>query len=166
MRIRSTITTAVAASALVLLSGCGLAGNEGATAGQPGDEIALDPSLTAWDDLNVGDCIVETDWDGQLAGGGVEVVDCAEEHTDELFAVVAHDDTAFPGEEEILTLADDACQQAFEGYVGASYQESDYDFSYIAPSEDTWKAGDRESLCFLFDFEGDPLTGSAKDAGL
>jgi Septum formation len=162
MSIRPTTTLALAASALLLLAGCGV---PGATAGQSADDLA-DPSLTAWDDLKVGDCILEDDWEAQLGGGGVQVVDCTEEHTDELFAIAIHTDGSFPGEEEILSRADDACRQAFEGYVGTPYEESDYDFSYTAPSEETWTAGDRESLCFLFDLEGDPLTGSAKDAGL
>jgi hypothetical protein len=165
MRIRSTFAVALAVTALALLPGCGAAGNAGATAGPAGDDAVADPSLTAWDDLEVGDCIVETDWDSQLDGGGVEVVDCDTEHTDELFSVVVHEDAAFPGEDELLSLADEVCEEAFEGYVGASYEESDYDISYTAPSEQTWSVGDRESLCFLFDLEGEPLTGSAKDAG-
>ena len=166
MRIRPTFAVALALSALMLLPGCGGTGTAGATAGPPSDDVVADPSLTAWDDLNVGDCIVETDWDSQLDGGGVEVVGCDTEHTDELFAVVVHEDDSFPGGEELLSLADEACHEAFEGYVGASYEESGYDISYTAPSEQTWSVGDRESLCFLFDLEGELLTGSAKDAGL
>jgi hypothetical protein len=163
MRIRSTGTAALAASALVLLTGCGFSG---ATAGQPGEGAVAHPSLTAWEDLKVGDCIVETDWDSQLDGGGVEVVDCDESHTDELYARIVHEDADFPGEDEVLAFAGDACKEAFESYVLGSYEESDLDYSYTAPSEETWAAGDRESLCFLFDIEGDPLTGTAKDSGL
>jgi hypothetical protein len=165
-RIRSTLTVVLAASALALLPGCALGGDAGATAGQPGDDVVADASLTAWDDLKVGDCIFETDWDAQLDGGGVEVVDCDGEHTDELYAVVVHEVATFPGEEEILALADDACLQRFEGYVGSSHEEAEFDFSYTAPSEQSWEAGDRESQCFLFDFEREPRTGSARDAGL
>jgi hypothetical protein len=162
---RSTMTVVLAACVLALLPGCGVAGNAGAPTGQTADDAVADPSLTAWDDLEIGDCVLETDWDTQLDGGGVKAVDCDEEHTDELFQIVVHEDGAFPGSDELLALADSACQDAFEGYVGASLEASGYDYSFTAPSEETWAAGDRESLCFLFDFKGELRTGSAKGAG-
>jgi hypothetical protein len=165
MTMQSTMTVVLAACALALLPGCGLAGNGGAAPAQPNDDAVADPSLTAWDDLEIGDCVLETDWDTQLDGGGVKSVDCDEEHTDELFQIVVHENGPFPGSDELLSFADSGCQDAFEGYVGATLEASGFDYSYTAPSEKTWAAGDRESLCFLFDFKGDLLTGSARGSG-
>lgn len=61
--------------------------------------------------------------------------------------------------------ADDLCFESFESYVGAAYEESELDFNYYVPTEDSWAAGDRVVTCVLLDYDGEQLTEPCRVRG-
>lgn len=113
--------------------------------------------------LEVGQCV-----DDFGSGTGSEVaevptVDCAQPHTYEVFATFDIEGDEYPGLDQVETLAGEGCYQRFEDYVGLAYESSALDINYLYPLEDEWnEAGDREVVCFLFNLDGSPLTGSAE----
>jgi hypothetical protein len=113
-------------------------------------------------DLEVGDCF------GSAADAleAVEVVDCADTHIYEVFALLDHEageDEAYPGDEEIGEYGDEACREPFTDYVGHDYETSVYWITTVTPSAETWAEGDREVVCTLRrGQEGEETTGSAE----
>lgn len=119
-------------------------------------------------DLQVGDCF-SADRD-QLET--VSVVPCEEEHEYEVFSVFDHEaggEEEYPGDEELIGYADEACQPAFEEYVGSDYQTSIWFITSLTPSAETWAVGDREIVCTVNqqDEDEEPITvsGSAEGSG-
>ncbi|MCU0274963.1 MAG: septum formation family protein [Acidimicrobiales bacterium] len=113
--------------------------------------------------LEVGQCV-----DDFGSGTGSEVtevptVDCAQPHTYEVYATFDLEGDEYPGLDQVETLAGEGCYERFEAYVGLAYESSALDINYLYPLEDEWnQAVDREVVCFLFNLDGSPLTGSAE----
>ena len=109
-------------------------------------------------ELRVGDCVDGFTDDEQLST--IRAMPCAEEHSDEIYAAVPiPDGDEYPGNEAITELANSGCYDEFEAFVGIPWEDSELDFGYLAPTEQSWSEGDREILCTV----GDPnrsLTGS------
>lgn len=108
---------------------------------------------------------------GMCFNGGVAdlenfaVVECAEPHDSEVYAVFDTPDAdAYPGPEALVALAGDRCGAAFETFVGVPYGEADLTVGLAYPSETTWAAGDRVILCTVRATSGQ-LTGSAEGSG-
>lgn len=110
--------------------------------------------------ITVGDCTNDED---QAAAevSSVPVVPCAEEHDNEAYWAFDLEDAEFPGDTAVRTLADEGCYGAFEAFVGATYEDSRYDYFPMSPSSLSWAQGDREVVCFVYDVSGAKLTGSA-----
>jgi hypothetical protein len=119
-------------------------------------------------DLAIGDCFD----DGDIAVGGVEevgdvpMVECAEPHDNEVYAVVTVDSDVFPGDIAIQSRADEVCHEAFEGFVGLDYQTSTLDFGWLVPTADTWEAGDRVVACFVYRMDLEKVTGTLEGTGI
>jgi hypothetical protein len=119
-------------------------------------------------DLAIGDCFD----DGDIAVGGVEevgdvpMVECAEPHDNEVYAVVTVDSDVFPGDIAIQSRADEVCHEAFEGFVGLDYQTSTLDFGWLVPTADTWEAGDRVVACFVYRMDLQKVTGTLEGTGI
>jgi hypothetical protein len=119
-------------------------------------------------DLAIGDCFD----DGDIAVGGVEevgdvpMVECAEPHDNEVYAVVTIDSDVFPGDIAIQSRADEVCHEAFEGFVGLDYQTSTLDFGWLVPTADTWEAGDRVVACFVYRMDLEKVTGTLEGTGI
>lgn len=98
----------------------------------------------------------------------VNIVDCAEPHQYEVYALVEHPagpDEEYPGDEAISAFSDDECLgDTFSDYVGTSYEESELFAFVLQPTADTWEAGDREFVCAAY-LEDDELEGSVQDSG-
>lgn len=112
-------------------------------------------------EFTVGECV-------DLAGEGgvvdrVDVVDCAGPHYGEVYLAEVLPGVAYPGDDELADRADGRCLTAFEDYVGESVRTSAYGFDWLLPSEAGWRSGDRELVCLVVDWDGDPLVGSARD---
>lgn len=116
---------------------------------------------TPANDFEAGEC-TNDDLTGSI--GDIETVDCDETHTAEAFAQFDIDGDDFPGTAEIQTEAAEGCfGDRFEDYVGLSYQESNFDGAPIAPSEESWDAGDRTVICVISStVDGSELEGSAE----
>ena len=72
-------------------------------------------------------------------------------------------DASLPDQTGIETVVQDQCLPAFQAFVGLAYQDSVLEVSYLAPTQDSWDAGDRELLCLIYDPSGD-VTGSLAGA--
>ncbi len=144
----------VAIAALVgatALSGCSLLGL--------GGDSVEDMQMT------VGECISDPDIaaEGETEVGALPVVDCAEPHYGEVYFVEELTDDEYPAV-SIRNTADDLCLEAYEPFIGTTYDQSAYYITSITPSLDTWEAGDRQVACLVVGDESEGLTGSLKGA--
>ncbi|BDI22593.1 DUF4190 domain-containing protein [Herbiconiux sp. L3-i23] len=98
--------------------------------------------------LQIGDCLNEASAD---VVSSVEAVDCAAPHDYEVFTEFQVPGDAFPGIDEVDLAASDGCYAAFPAFVGLSYEESTLDYSYFAPTEESWAGGDRLVSCLIID---------------
>lgn len=126
------------------------------------DGELLEPTDIDVFELRVGDCL-----DGFAEGdeiSQVRAVPCSESHSDEVFAsaeMTGGDE--YPGDEAVAEFADETCLAEFEEFVGTSWEESELDYGFLAPTESSWSEGDREVLCIVGD-PGSDVTGSLQDA--
>ena len=94
----------------------------------------------------------------------LQVTDCAKPHQAEIFYTVELSAKQRIPEEDLSDYARDTCIDAFEGYVGRSYEESELDTTELYPSEESWATGERTIACFAISADGEPLVGSVKDS--
>jgi hypothetical protein len=111
-------------------------------------------------ELKTGQC-----FDGGATGSvsSVNTVDCAKEHTNEVFAITqypAGKADPFPGDEALRDRANADCPPAFQAFVGKPFDQSEFDILFLTPSADTWKSGDRAIVCTLSLPDAAKLTGS------
>lgn len=161
-------TRAMAVAACLALAGCGPAPTSDASGGLPQDAASPAGTTgveTSIFDVEAGDCFSIEGLDDIES---VDVVPCEQPHEYEAFAVVEHpagDDDPYPGEDETLDYADDACRDEFEAYVGAPYEVSELYITSVYPSEATWSLGDRAITCTLREEDEREVTGSARGSG-
>lgn len=148
-----TVMTLGAAS--VALAGCSLLGGGNAT---PTDDATTPDDVFS---IKIGDCLNDADASGEVQT--VPIVDCSEPHDSEAYFSGNLDDGDFPGDDAITQGAEAICGPAFETFVGAPYQkDSGYDYSYYTPTKSSWKSGDREIMCVVYDPSGAKVTGTLK----
>jgi hypothetical protein len=119
--------------------------------------------------LDVGTCFHDGDaiTDQRSEVTDVPVVDCGGPHDNEVYSTYQMADGVYPGEERVYDTADSECLASFEDYVGTSFEASQLDFGWLAPTQQTWdEANDREVICFLYDRDFAKLTGSMRSAGI
>lgn len=120
-------------------------------------------------DVAVGDCLLAPD-EVTAEVETVARVACDVPHEQEAYATVPVVDEAgaaidtFPGDAWLKSFSDGACAEAFEGYVGVDYRDSDLFFTYLQPNARGWQDGDREVLC-LVTTTGAQLTASVRGTG-
>lgn len=127
-------------------------------------------------EVEEGECIANSE-DAMVTGEGQQVTDldivpCSQPHALEAYHVADVDepsDGKYPGEDAINQAAQDMCVDAFDPYVGTSFEESRFTVQWLTPSSGSWDADDREVICMLYDVnlaEGEnPETGSAEGSG-
>lgn len=112
----------------------------------------------------IGDCFQEQSDDR----GETEFRDCSEPHDYEVYSEFEVPDTVdgtYPGDERMYHVADEGCLEAFDDFVGVPWEESSYDFAWVAPDEATWtEYDDRLVQCLAIDPEGEH-TGSLEGVG-
>jgi hypothetical protein len=96
-------------------------------------------------------------------------VDCTSDHAIEAYATLdppgpAAEPTAAFAHDDLAAFADQACLLAFTPYVKSSYADSTLDYLPVVPSRQAWTAGARAITCVLFDYDGKPLTSTARDS--
>ena len=125
--------------------------------------IALALIATACGDsafeLETGQCLNEPDTDEVV---DVQIVDCAQPHDLEVYRTADLPDQAFD-RDAIDRASFEVCLEAFDGFVGAPYADSELDIYYLIPSEESWSEGDREVICAVYDLSGQQLTGTAQN---
>lgn len=116
--------------------------------------------------LKVGDCFdVPT---GDLRGTVLKDVQhhpCGDAHSAELIFIgsVPGTDDSFPGIPSFTAYAKKECAPAFQSYIGRSYEaDTTYDLTYLYPTSDGWKKGDRGITCFVTRVDGKPITGTVR----
>lgn len=114
--------------------------------------------------LAVGDCFDDPgSGEGQVSS--VPLVDCAEPHDNEVFAVFDLPDGPFPGNAEVQEAADLGCVERFASFVGTDYAVSELFLSSLSPTQASWDGrDDREVICFLYE-PGVRLVGSERGSG-
>jgi hypothetical protein len=156
-----------ATSSLILIATLGLVGcgttvsDDDSTRDESGD-VVEGGDVGAFR-LQVGDCFAEE------AIGDVEsvpVVSCEESYDSELYHTFDLPGTDYPGEEAIIESSQQGCLDTFETFVGASYETSIYDISYLYPIEQSWTdINDRTVLCGVYLVDGSLAVGSAAGIG-
>jgi hypothetical protein len=159
-RSSAVLSSAALGAALILtLSGCSLVG------------MATDALQGKTDvfSLSVGDCTNDEAMETTELSSVVNPP-CDEPHDNEIYLAFEVDNTTYPagseypGEEVMITEAENQCVPAFEEWVGASIEETSLHFGTYYPSAETWDTGDREVLCLAYDLNG-PVTGSLEGKG-
>jgi len=117
-------------------------------------------------DLAVGTCFDDPQDDTALVTpDNVPIVDCVSPHDNEVFGEFDIGGEAFPGAAAVQNQADALCSGAFEGYVGAAYESSVYDFSWYFPTAESWPIGGTNIICFAYNSDLSSITGSVEGTG-
>jgi len=150
MSLRRPVLAAVATLALVGAAGC---------------------SANSVLDLKVGDCLNQSDLEGDTGDSGadevssVEAVECSEEHDAEIFAEHEFSGDDYPGLTAVQEESQEVCTEKFEEFIGVPYLESELYFTMLYPSQQSWDdADDRTTLCIVLSEE--PMTGSLEGAAI
>lgn len=106
----------------------------------------------------MGDCLLDDIiGEGGQIEGGQAVVDCSSEHDSEVYSSKDLTDSTFPGTAPLSRAAEDFCGASFRAFVGMSYDDSILQLSYLFPTTASWRNGDREILCLVYDPDGDTI---------
>ena len=156
----SRIGVAAALTLGLALSGCTAlfpSSAPPATDSQTGDEITqTDTDVFS---LSVGQCLNDT---AGTEVSEVPIVDCTDEHDFEVYSDFEIPGDEFPGDDAIDSQADAECLTDFEQFVGISYDDSVYGYTYFTPTEGSWTDGnDRLVSCLIGDPNG-KVTGTLK----
>lgn len=142
--LRRAATAVLAAGALALLSACG------------GTSVL---------GLEVGQCISDQAPEGEQVSA-VPIVDCAEPHVGEIYALPRLPDGEFPGAESVSTSARTLCADPeFQTFVGVPIDQTTLGVNYLVPSAETWNdRDDREIVCIVGNADRTTTTGSLRGA--
>ncbi|WP_417511504.1 septum formation family protein [Microbacterium sp.] len=155
---------AIVGSALVLslaLSGCSMLadiiGDDSDPQRNADNQVTEDARIDIFS-LSVSDCIPAFDSAGDITQ--IDVVPCADPHSDEVFFEFELTTDHLPAEEEMLTEIEAQCVPAFAEFVGTDYFESALALRWITPTEDTWtQANDRLVQCMIYEPDPKDTTG-------
>lgn len=138
---------------------------DGGTSTERPDPSAIEGAeMTTFADLEVGDCLPLVVYDEDELVFELPVVPCEQPHTDEVFFIYDVEDGEFPGDDALTETSWNGCYEAFQAYVGTSYEASELDFYNYQPTKGTWiREGDRTVQCILFSY--DDVTGTLRDSG-
>ena len=85
----------------------------------------------------------------------------------EVYATFDLTESTWPGEDRVYELGDSGCLERFEGYVGATYEESVLMYFPMVPTEGSWdQRQDREVVCVTYHMELEKLEGSVRQTGM
>ncbi|WP_232831948.1 septum formation family protein [Nocardiopsis sp. FIRDI 009] len=116
-------------------------------------------------DLEEGDCITDYTIAGDESISEVPVVDCAEPHIYEIYYAGDLDGDEYPGEEEVVEMTSERCEEEFAEFVGVPSERSELDHSWLFPTEDGWNGDDdREILCLVHERGDGQVSGSLEGA--
>lgn len=114
--------------------------------------------------LKVGDCFDDDGEEDEV--DSIPMRSCDVPHDNEVYAIYKlPTENGFPATAEAEEAIDERCKKEFTAFVSYEYDDSQYDFSTLTPSEATWADGDREVVCFIHGDENVKLNKSLKNAG-
>ena len=132
-----------------------------------GSDTAPSSQTTGLREIEVSQCFDTID-DPVAADRAVQVIDCAEPHTYEVYDVLSYDGegsgrgTSYPGEATVQNWAEQACFDRFETFVGVRWTVSELDIRAWWPSAESWARADRSVVCAVMSDTGEKLTGSQR----
>lgn len=144
------------AAAAVLLAGCGAS-----PVRDPSGRLTAPTTADAYA-IAAGDCV------GELGAGSVtkiELLPCDQEHYWEAFLLTKLDGTDYPGDVALAKQSEQLCTQGFADFVGIELKKSKYSFTYLSPTEQTWKSANDRALVCLAGLPNGGVTGSLKGIG-
>lgn len=162
-RLRLPVVAATLAVASVLaLSGCSNFAQQIVPASRDGEsgEVTNAGQTDAFS-IRLGDCFDEPSADEVY---NLTAIPCAQPHDNEVYHLFDLEGGAFPGDAAIDESGTAGCLEAFEEFIGVAYDDSEIYFSYFVPTEDSWRDGDREVICYALQ-DGQTTTGTLKAAG-
>lgn len=115
-------------------------------------------------ELKVGDCFdVPT---GQQEVKDVQHQPCDQEHGAEVFFVGDYPGSksdSYPTDDEMIAFLSDKCVTAYNTYTGTDIAtEATYDIGWFQPSEEGWKGGDQDVICYVYRLDETKFRGSLK----
>ena len=133
-----------------------------------GPTLPRDPSRTNPVDLEVGDCLDTEQVAGVATLYWIPVLPCDEPHGGEVFGQTRLADAVgggdVPTQSELWEAADTYCYPKFEEFVGKPWAVSELVYWPVAPSQESWEAGDRKVSCVVESPE-EPVSESLQGAG-
>jgi putative regulator of septum formation len=118
------------------------------------------------DDLRVGDCFDEPV--GQEVIEKVQHQPCTEKHDAEVVFVgnyPAAKGAAVPSDDEYETFFATKCLPAFAAYTGVDMLSQEVlGISYYVPTNEVWRDGDREIMCYAARMDGGTMNASVRTA--
>lgn len=118
------------------------------------------------EDLRVGDCFQEP--------AGLQVIKevqhqpCTEKHDAEVVFVgdyPAAKGAAVPADDEYETFVATNCLPAFASYTGVDVMSQEVlGIGYYTPTNEGWRDGDREIMCYAARVDGQPMNQSVRTA--
>ena len=119
------------------------------------------------DSLRPGDCIDAPGTEAEVEQ--VQHHPCGQAHSAEVFAVFnypAARDAAYPDEATMDDVVMSRCYSEFGAYTGSSFDVRDeLDMSYMYPTQDGWRDGDRKFICLLLRVDGAVMNASMRGTG-
>lgn len=112
-------------------------------------------------DLAVGDCLID-DTEGEVAE--TVKIGCDKPHLSEVYHLFDLPGGAFPERAVMDKAVEAGCLSAFEPYVGLDYDSSEFVFTTLEPTPESWADGDQEVVCMLATQDGSTITGSLRNA--
>lgn len=110
---------------------------------------------------SVGDCLTEPGAQDSIS----RVIDCEQDHGAEVYLVDELGTAAWPGYDRVWEDADTRCYDAFEPFVGETYEWSGYDYGFFLPDQAEWQDGEARVVCVVLPGPDDIRRGSARGSG-
>jgi hypothetical protein len=130
-----------------------------------GNEVS---TTTGVQNLEVGQCVdlPDVEPEGETVVFRLDDASCDEPHDGEVFFVgeVGSDGDEFPGARAVDDEIIEQCLPEFERYVGLAYEQSEFDFTWIYPTADSWDL-DRGFTCLVTGLDGARLDESVRGSG-
>jgi hypothetical protein len=109
--------------------------------------------------LREGDCLAEEEFDMSSDEGEdiyeVTAAPCSGAHSLEAYVSFDLDDGDYPGDDEVVRLANIGCINRFGDFVGVPPARSRLVVTFIYPQSSSWRIqDDREVLCFVGEADG------------
>lgn len=158
------LSKALGAAAALGIASIALAGCSFISSGDAKRDESGRPTETSVADafkVKVGDCIAEP---SGTEVKDVSIIPCGQSHDLEAYAAKDIVAGSYPGQSEVEAQSEEYCGAEFATFVGLPFDESSLELTYFYPTDETWKANDREIVCLIGGASGSATTGTLKGA--